>query len=343
MINECKNCGGNIIFSPKDKGCTCVNCKSVFPIKYNFNVPKNDFSKAENLNLEKISNEIKGFRCESCGASMIVNKNEIKSTCVYCGNSSIAEVGEQKMMNIDSIIPFSFDRDTALVNFKQRLSKSFYANKKIFKGLNTENFKGVYVNAFVFDLSTDVTYSGVFSYTETYRNFRGESKSRTRYKHVNGNFDKSFNNLTIESSSHINQSELSQILPYNYDQSVKFDMDFTHGYSFEYHNEEFKSCFAKAEDLIKREIKNQLLRKYNCDKVESLNLIIKYTDRKYNYCLLPMYFINKKYKDKNYNVLMNGQSGAVSKFPKSVGKILFTVFVVLGIIGLIALIVILSL
>ena len=337
MINECKNCGGNLVFSPKDKGCLCVSCGSVFPISYEFGVEKNDFAKAKDFNLENFVDSKKGFRCESCGANMIVNKNEIKSTCVYCGNSSIAEIGEQKLMTIDTIIPFCFDKKEAVKVFQDNLSNHIYANKKIFKGLKEEDISGVYVNAFVFDLKTTITYSGVFSYTETYRDSKGESKSRIRYKHVNGTYDRFFNNLTIESNSHIEQSELSQVLPYGYNQAVKFETEFTHGFALEYHNEEFDKCFSKAETLIRNEIKRELLNKYNCDRVESLDLIINFTDKKYNYCLLPMYIINKKYKDKSYKVLMNGQTGAISKLPKSAGKIIFTVLLIFGIIAAITL------
>ncbi len=343
MINECKNCGGNLYFSPKDKGNVCESCGSVFSIKYDYNIIKNDFSQANSLNNKELNESIKSFECNSCGAKIALNKKELKSTCPYCGSSSISEDNEQKLININSIIPFAFDKHEALIKFHQRVLKSFYANKKIFRNLKKDDFKGLYVNAFVFDLNTNVQYDGVFSYTVTVRNSKGESRSVVRYKNVRGNFDRLFNNITIEANSHLNQNELSQIMPYDYSKAVKFDVEFTHGYGFEYHNEMFDDCFKKAENIVRNQIKKDLLKKYNCDKVESLNLGINYIDKKYNYCLLPVYFVNKKYKDKNYNVLMNGQSGALSNLPKSVGKILLTVFLVLGFVaGIVALIMFLT-
>ena len=332
-MNECKNCGGNLYFSPKDVGKVCESCGSVFPIKYDYDVIKMDFSKAKDLNNNESEQSVNRFECKSCGASLVLNKKDIKATCPYCGSEVIEKIGNKKLVNINSIIPFSFDKEEALIKFHQRLMKNFYANKKVFKGLKQEDFNGVYVNAFVFDLNTNVQYDGVFSYTQTYRDRKGNSKSVVKYKNVRGTFDKFFNNLTIEANSKLNQNELNQILPYDYSKSVKFDVDFTYGYAFEYHNEMFDDCFIKAENFIKNQIKNELLKKYNCERVESLNLYINYTDKKYNYCLLPVYFVNKKHKDKNYNVLMNGQSGALSRLPKSVGKILLTIFMVLGLVA----------
>ena len=338
MIHECENCGGNVSFSPKDKGNVCERCGSVFPVNYDYEVKKKDFSAAKELSNESVLSAVKSIKCDSCGANMVMNKKEIKSVCPYCGSSTISELGEQKVSNIDAIVPFDFNKEDALIRFNDKVSRSFFANKKIFKGITKEDFNGVYVNAFVYDLNTNVRYKGEFSYTERYRNSKGESKTRTRYKKVSGTFDKLFNNITVEANSNLNQNELMQILPYDYSQAVKFDTDFTHGYTLESNDEMFEECFSKAEDQIRNQIKKDLLKQYRCDRVESLDLDIVYTDKKYNHCLLPVYFINKNYKDKNYKVLMNGRNSALSKLPKNPWKILMVALLGLGFIAGIALI-----
>jgi len=332
MINECKNCGGNVFFSPKDKGNVCENCGSVFSVKYDNNVVKKDFAEAKKLN-DIASSKMVNVKCDSCGASMVLLKNEIKAVCPYCDSSTINEVGEQKMMDIDGIVPFEFNKDDAFVLFHGKLSASFFANKKIYKNLKKEDVKGVYINAFIFDLNTNIDYKGTFSYTESYTNSKGERKTKTVYKHVSGSYNRFFENLTVEANSNLHQEEMMQILPYDYSKNVKFDADFTHGYSFEHHNEGFEDCIIKAEDIMKKMVSKELLRKYNCDRVVSLDLKINYIDKKYNYCLLPVYFINNVYKNKTYNVLMNGQNAKLSKLPKSVAKILLVVFMAIGFVA----------
>lgn len=341
MTNKCKNCGGNLEFNPKENGCSCVNCGSVFAVKSNLGMKKNEFSQAAELK-SKSNNEVKSFRCNSCGATMILNKNEIKTTCAYCGNSAISQVGQSKMMTIDSIIPFAFNKEEALEIFSNNVKQSFFANKKILRGTSVENFSGVYVNVFVFDLNVNVKYKGVLSYTKTYRNSRGETQTKVVYRHVRGNFDKLFDNIAIESNSYLNQEELNQILPFDYNKAVDFKTEFTYGYAFEYHNEEFDKCFCKAEGMVKHNIKDMILRKYSCDRVESLDLEVDYIDKKFNYCLLPVYFINKIYKNKNYHMLMNGQTGALSRLPKRVGRILLMIALILLGVAIPVLIIILT-
>ena len=164
-------------------------------------------------------------------------------------------------------------------------------------------------------------------------NIIAERKTKTVYKHVSGLYNRFFDKLTVEANSNLHQEEMMQILPYDYSNNVKFDADFTHGYSFEHHNEGFEDCVVKAEGVMKEIVKKELLKKYNCDRVVSLDLKIKYIDKKYNYCLLPVYFVNKKYKDKTYNVLMNGQTGKLSGLPNSVLKILLVIFLSIGFVA----------
>lgn len=332
MINKCKNCGSKLQFNPKDKGCACVNCGSIFPIKYNLNNTKYNFSNADKLNL-KTNNQVKSFRCSTCGAIIVVDKNDIKSKCIYCGNTEISQIGKNKMMDINSVIPFEFNKTEAIEKINTHVKNSFFANKKIFKGLTAENIDGVYVNAFVFDFNVVANYNGVLTYTETYKDKKGNWQSRTRYKHVKGVLNSNYENLAIESNSHLDQQELNQVLPFNYAKTVDFKTEFTYGYSLEYHDEQFDKCCAKAENIVINDIKRQILRKYRCDNIESLDLNMQYEDRKYNYCLLPVYFINKKYKEKNYRFLMNGQTGVMGKLPKNIGRILLLVFSIIGVVA----------
>lgn len=341
-MNKCKNCKGEIIFNPKEKGNQCKSCGSVFPIKYNYGLPKKTFEQSAVLNEDKPLNTLTNIKCNSCGASIIVNKQQLQAQCPYCGDTSLVQNNKSKLMNIDSIIPFSFGKAEALKNFKAEVSGRFFAKKNLFKNVSESDIKGTYINAFVFDFVTTTTYKGVFTYSRTVRDKNGKTKTETVRKHVSGVFAKTFNNLTVEANSNFNQSDLTSIEPYKYDSAVEFQEDFMNGYMLEYQDSAFNDCVKTAEDIMNADIKKELLRKHNCDRIESIDMSVSYQDRKYNYCLLPVYFFNveDKKKGKTHKVVMNGQTAKVGKVPSDVGKILFVVF---GIIGIVAAIVLLSL
>ena len=282
-MNKCKGCGSEIFFSPKDKGNKCPSCGSVYEIEYIYNFVKKPFSEHQNLKVDNLAKNSKSIRCESCGASMVLNKLQTQSSCPYCGNTSVVESRTNNLLYIDSVIPFAFSKQDALTMFKANLSQHFFADKKVFAGITEKNISGIYVNAFVFDMITTSTYSGEFSYTETVKDKDGNTEWKTVYKHVNGTFNKNFVNLTVEANSHLNQADLHEIMPFEYKSAVDFKEDFMNGYLLEYENSMLKDCTATAESLIKKQIEKDLLRKHNCDRIVSLNLTTNYLDRKYNY------------------------------------------------------------
>lgn len=335
MLKKCSNCGGELKFSPKDKGNLCDSCGSVFPIEYVPEFVKKPFEESKKMPEDNISDSMKNMRCKSCGANVLLTKLQVQSYCPYCGSSTVDESESKKLMYIDSIIPFSFGKAEALAKFKHAVNKRFYANKNVLKSVKESDIHGSYINAFVFDFDTRSSYSGTFSYQRTYTDSDGDTRSETVYKHVSGVYEKIFSNLAVEANSNLEQRELSSVEPFEYVSAVDFNENFMYGYMLEYQDKMFNDCVEIAEGLIRSNIERALLAKHHCDRIVSIKLDTQYFDKKYNYCLLPIYFVSTQVKDKKYRVVMNGQTGLVGKLPKSVGRILLTVFLIIfGLVGI---------
>ncbi len=339
MIEKCKNCGGKLFFSPKDKGVKCANCASVFPIKYNYNFTKKPFEQNVEPKVDKLASSLKSIKCKNCGANIMLNKQQIQAKCPYCGSTTLIETKTGKLMYIDSLIPFAMTKEEAIAKFKANLLKKFYANKRVFAKFKEEDVVGAYINAFVFDLIADCSYAGVLSYTVEHRDKEGRTQTITKYKDVAGIHNKRINNLTIESDSYLTQGDMMQILPFDYASAVTFEDDFLQGYVMEYKDRLFNDCFANAERIVKRIVQREILQKYNCQDVVTLTINVSYPKKEYNYCLLPVYFFNSTYKNKHYRVLLNGQTGKFGKFPKDGLRIFLTaLFASVLIVGIIFLI-----
>ena len=332
MLKNCSNCGGKLYFSPKDKANKCESCGSLIEIEYKYDFNKKPFEEALSVEKDEFAESVKKIKCKSCGASVILNKFQAQNNCSYCGNSTLVESKPKGMLYVDSIIPFTFTRNEAFHKLKKEIAKRFYANKKIFKNIKEENINGAYVNAFIFDMLTTSEYSGVLSYTKEIEKSNGETENQTCYKTVNGKIDKAFKNITTEANSNLEQSELFQILPFEYASAVEFKEDFMQGYMLEYQDKMFEDCVKIAEKIIRSNLERDILNKYNCDDIVKLTLNTYYNDKKYNYCLLPVYFVNTVHKDKKYQVLINGQTGKFGRIPKDKWRVFFTVLLTCGLI-----------
>lgn len=338
-MGKCVNCGGRLNFDPKSKSNICENCGTTKPVNYNYKFVKKDFSQIQNLEVDPLAKETRTVKCKSCGANLIINKYQMNNDCLYCGCETLVTSSKKSLMYIDSVVPFTFGKADAVNKLKKTVAKRFYANKKAFKGITEQNVTGLYVNTFVFDFDTTSTYKGVLRYTRTVKNSDGESKTEVVTKNVTGNLNKIFKNLTIEANSNLNQHELMQIMPFEYMSAVEFQQDFINGYVIEYQDKMFNDCVASAERAIRRELEREILNKHGCDTIVQLDIDTKYNDRKYNYCLLPVYMFNTEYKGTRYKVIMNGQSGQVGKLPTDKLRVFLTIlFMSIAIVGIVLLI-----
>jgi len=330
MKTKCKNCGGKLIFAPKFKSNTCESCGTNYPIPYEHDFVKKEFGDLVDVKQEKNAN-LQQIKCSSCGGEVVISSLQILAKCPYCGSTAIEETKKAKIMHADSIIPFTMDKKEALETFKTDLAGRVFANKNLFRGINEDDLIGIYINTFIFDFDTNTHYKGILSYQESRREKDGTIKHETIFVKVNHNINYFVSNLAIEANSQINQLDLDTVMPFKYESAVNFKEDFLNGHMVEYQNAMFSDCVNSAKNKVNLMIEKEILKKHNCTKIVSLEKDIGYISSKFNYCLLPLYFLNVNDPKKgNIRVLINGQTGKTGKIPADIGKILKLVLSICG-------------
>lgn len=321
MMNYCDSCGGMLHYSAKNKGNKCDNCGAVYPVENVFSFEKNAFDESFLLEkAEKSPNYVENVKCTGCGANVELTKYQLTANCPYCGKMLKAEKAKQKLISVDSIIPFYFTKEQAFKKLKMAINTHFNVDKKAFKNLKPEDVKGEYINIFAFDMNVLCRYSGIFKFTEKDSDGEGFTTSQ---KSAVGMVDELFKDIVVEANSHVEQPEIFSIMPFDFNSAYMFSEDFMQGYSLEKQDKPFRECVAMAEKIIKNRLENTILRRHNADSIETINMQIDYSNRKYNYCLVPVYVVetatkvNKKgveYERKT-RVLINGQTGKIGKLP----------------------------
>lgn len=337
-IKKCKNCGGNLVFSPSLQALKCEKCGSKNEITKNSNIVKHDITEKN----EKVkTNKNITVRCESCGANVIVTNNAHASNCSYCGSSVVLHTDDMLGLKPDGIIPFAFDKNRASVLFKQNIKHRWFLPNKFKKTPPIDSIKGVYIPSFGFDEITSSNYQGRLGTNHTRRGANGKTYTYTTYQNISGAIRLEHNNVFIESSSLVSQAQLEEIKPYDTRQIYKYNADFIRGYSLEYYINTVEQCKLQADFIIDNSIRSSILSKYSYDTVSYLNINTDRLDEKFSYVILPTYQVSYNYKNKNYITLMNGQTGTVGKnLPKSgvkigfftAGIILFVLFIIITII-----------
>jgi len=337
---QCKNCGSGLVYDPKTKGLKCKSCSSVTDfIKSRSNL-KNPFIEGSDVENNKWSKESRVFRCDTCGAQVVLTGFDVTTICPYCGSTYVSEIDELPGLKPDRVIPFAFNEKDAVNIFANGVKKRFFAPRALKKCLPENKVRGIYVPTFTFDANTYSSYRGTLEKTETKTDSKGNSYTKTETIHISGNIGSSYCDMVVESCSKLNESQMNSLLPYNLNAGYSFDANFLRGYSVEHYQKSLNDCFLDAKTKMDADIKRKILNRYDYTSVVSLYINTDYDNLLYSYSLLPVYAFKYEYKKKQYVTIMNGQTGRIGKgLPTSALKVTLVVVGVLVIIVALVLII----
>lgn len=324
---KCKNCGASLYFDPKSQNLKCIKCSSTLPLPNKKTFTRHNINQKKELETQHSAwlTDNKVFKCANCGANVIANKYEISNTCPYCNNNLAISKEEIPGLKPDGIIPFAFDKQGANERFVTNVKRKFYVSGTFKRKLPPSKIKGTYIPSFTFDMQTSSKYDGTLY---TINNSDGQTKYS--YQSINGTLNKKYSNVIVESSSKLTQTQLKGILPYDTSKTIDYHNGYILGYTVEHYADTLATCEKIAQESIDAMIRHDILSKYNYDGVNKLNINTTYSDKMFNYLLVPIYKFEYTYKNKPYTTYMNGQNGKIdNNLPKSIPKIVLTVLIIM--------------
>lgn len=341
---KCSSCGDDMFFDPVRFALVCPACQSEQKIKVNKVYKKHDIN--ENFNThknEEWANKNVSMQCPNCAATTLLKQYTTSAKCQYCETPLIANSSQFVGLKPDAIVPFVFNKIKAEEIFKNKIGRRWLAPRSLKKSVKADTIRAFYFPSFVYDAECHSTYDGRLYENVDVKNSDGETSTERRYFNIKGEQFSSHKNIEVEASARLSQYELNRIRPYDLSKAYAYTDEFVYGFALENYSNSVKETNLQAQTIIKQDIKNTILKKYDHDGVSEFNMQTTFIKQQYSYCVLPIYRINYTYKKKNYSNIMNGQTGALGgNYPKSIIKILLIVLTFFAIFGLPILAVILS-
>ena len=341
-INVCSSCGGKVEFSPKERALKCVNCGNVYPIAYKQTITKHAININSNkFDMQRWVENNRSYSCQNCGAQVVFNRYDIANKCQYCNTSSLIPLQDLPGLKPEIVIPFKISKEEAKTEFSTKVKHRHFLPLNFKKNLPKTDVGATYISSFTFECMVNAKYHGRQAINKTVRGSNGKTRSVTEYRSFSGEISHLFDNLVVEASDKLHQDDIEDVLPYNFNESYDYEDDFIKGYNVGYYNQSVEDAEQIAKKDALKLIEKMIRNKYSS--IDSLTINPTYSNIKYNYALLPVYFIKFNYKNKPYVNVMNGQTGKVGgAVPRSAVQItLFTIFLIL-VIGLPVLWIILS-
>lgn len=324
---ECESCGGHYRFDPDSQSLICQKCGSLVAITKDNSYPSHLLKMDGEIPDLKVAKTVTGH-CSSCGAITKSNGATITNICQYCGANVIIDFSSGDTVP-DACIPFAFGTKEAKNYFHNGIKKAKFLPNGFKKDPPDDNIEAIYFPAFKFDFETVTKYSGILEEKHS-----DENGTHYHYKNVAGDYSSKDYDLILECSDYLTQSTLLSLSPYNTQGLVKFNSDFVLGYSVEHFNRKMQDMRNWAKNTVRESIKRKILNSYSFNTVHNFKMDISYLKSDYSYIILPAYKINYKYKNKDYNTYINGQTGKLGgNIPRSSLKIALFVLGILAVVG----------
>ncbi len=295
---KCNACAGNVSFNPTTQKLVCEHCGAEY----------------SNLNVDDkppISNEsYNSYDCLSCGAKLVADKMTIATECAFCGSNIVLGDKSNTYTQPEYILPFLINKEKAMDLFREFCGKEKLTPKEIAKHSTISRMQGVYVPTWFFSADADSTLQ--------YECATDEIKVISA-KRMASFFDVamrglgSFSKIPVNASSYINKRYIESIEPFECDKLMPFDNKYIMGFFADYSDISADKCFKSAENRMVESVSaicKKMMKGYA--KINLKNSNTAYNNFEKNNVLVPVWFLNIRYKKKKYCFTINGQTGKIA-------------------------------
>ncbi|MGN0386145.1 MAG: hypothetical protein ACI4EX_09700 [Lachnospiraceae bacterium] len=305
MIYTCKNCGGNMVYSPERQKMFCKYCGS------------------EDSEQKYVSNEPTMSACPSCGAPIEIREYLSAFKCPYCDNHLIVDERIAGDYLPHLIIPFYLGIEDVKKILRDKFKRSVFAPNDFLSDARLNFMTGMYVPFWMYDYHVHGFYEGTGKKIRTWTS-GNRQYTETKIYHIKRDMEVDFDKVPVDASIIMPDSTMDLMEPFHYGNLEEFKDCYLSGFQAEMYNmgvdelEERAVCKAKgdAESIMKSSISGYT----GLVNDPSNKVIVERTDSKY--ALLPVWNYQYVYKNQNYPFYINGQTGkVVGKIPLSAKKV----------------------
>lgn len=322
----CSSCGGALKYLPRTQYLKCESCGSQFTIEpTNSKIEEQDYAEyiANNIGTQDIQT-IHIVECANCGARISFDNNIVSDKCPFCNSILVvSNTTDESQIRPSAMIPFNINAQQAVNAVNDWLRHAQNVPNDFSKQIsNIETLKGLYIPYWTFNASTHTSYQGErgdnYVEVEKYYENVGSEKvertrniSKTRWTNVSGEVSKDFQDMLISASKSLLDINASIFDSLNTKALVPYNEQFLYGFRAETYQIQLDEACDAAQKRISSAIHSQICRQIGGDNQQVNSKKVEYNSLTFKHILLPLYATAYKYKDKVYQVVVNGVTGEV--------------------------------
>ena len=293
MIFKCKNCGGNVVYSPEKKKMYCPFCDS------EDSEERKDYAKGEMT------------ICPECGGEVPVFEHTSATQCPYCDNYIILNERVEADYLPKMLIPFRMGKEQCKQLIREKFKKCLFAPTDFLSEVRLNSMRGTYVPFWFCDYQAKYNFQGegikVRSWTSGNTQY-----TETSYYNVVRNMEVAFDKIPVDASVNMPDEIMDWMEPYNYAELQDFKPEYLSGFYAEKYNMSSDLVEFRAKAKASEDAKNLMKESYaGYSSVKNVQEYLDLSDAEITYGLLPVWKYVYYYKEKEYPFYVNGQTGKI--------------------------------
>ena len=340
----CPACGAAAEWNPAKQALVCPFCNTVSPAQ----LPQQAGDATENdlaAALRAVGDEKRGWqvaktavKCQSCQAISVFDPGRVGQRCEFCGSASLIPVEEIKApIRPESLLEFKLPEPDVRDRVRHWYGNRWFAPSALKAKALTDTVCGIYIPYWTFDARVHADWtadSGYYYYeTESYTDSDGKSQTRqvqrTRWVPAAGSLEHFFDDELVPASRGIEEKLLRKIEPFPTTTDLKpYDPGFLSGWIVEQYQIDLVAAAQNSRNIMERKTRDLCASEVPGDTQRNLNVTSAFSGQTFKHILVPVWLIAYTYGAQNFQVVVNGYTGAVGgRYPLSWIKITLAVLV----------------
>ncbi|MCM1058236.1 MAG: hypothetical protein NC517_11605 [Firmicutes bacterium] len=293
MYFKCKNCGGNVVYSPERHTMFCPFCES---------------EKSGELS-NGTSPEM--TICPNCGGEITVAQHTSATQCPYCDSYLILNERVEGDYRPKLILPFQRGKEICKALIRDKFKKNLFAPTDFLSEVRLNSMQGGYVPYWLYDYDTHCAFQGEGTKVRTWTS--GDTQyTETSYYAVVRDMDINFDKIPVDASEAMPDNVMDLMEPYDYSQLVDFDPEYMSGFYAEKYNMTANVVEDRARKKMSDDAVEMLKASYaGYHSVRPIRQDISVMGNRANFGLLPVWTYLYTYGGREYPFYVNGQTGKI--------------------------------
>jgi len=317
---KCPQCGANTAFSAADGGLTCSYCGYYeAPARPAIGRRAAEFE----FTTETMKRAAQGWgeqrrelACQSCGAQVSTPADSLTHTCPFCGSHKVIQrQAEQNMLRPSVVIPFKIEAQHCQKIVHEWLGSSWLTPASLRQAAKSAGVNGIYLPFWTFDSLIQANWKAEVGHSETERYFEnGEWKTRTviRWRWEAGRAQVRIDDLVVCGTDRLSSRLLKEIGQYDLSALADYEPKYLAGLNAKAYDIPLEKAWELGRAEMRERTRQACLAQASTSQVRNFSMDLDFGEESWRYLLAPVYLASYRYEQQIYQVMLNGQTGAIS-------------------------------